>query len=182
VESARRGCVPHHRGGSDRLLARPPARPSDPEAVGLLGVAAAVFAVLLAILISYAALEKIHEGGYYRLLAAVAVVDVLFVTLQAAVRRFGAAPATVVAPGPSLTPSATGFVCVLADGRRVARRPRRTTYRARSQPRSESWSDAASGCGRSSSAKARSAAGRQRPKAPLAAPLSGRAGFARASV
>jgi len=94
-------------------------RPSDPESVGLLGVAAAVFAVLLAILISYAALEKIHEGGYYRLLAAVAVVDVLFVTLQAAVRRFGAAPATVVAPGPSLTPSATGFVCVLADGRRV---------------------------------------------------------------
>ena len=34
-------------------------------------------------------------------------------------RRFGAAPATGVAPGPSLTPSATGFVCVLADGRRV---------------------------------------------------------------
>jgi len=91
-------------------LARP--RPSDPDAVALLGLAAGVCALALALLISLAALAKIGEAGYYRLLGVVAVLDVLLVALQGAVRKFGAPPAAAVAGVPS-------FVCVLADGRRV---------------------------------------------------------------
>jgi TRAP-type uncharacterized transport system fused permease subunit len=87
-------------------------RPSDPEAVPLLGLAAGVCALVLALLVSFAALAKIGESGYYRLLGVVAVLDVLLVALQAAVRRFGAPPAAARA-------SAASFVCVLADGRRV---------------------------------------------------------------
>ena len=85
-------------------LARP--RPSDPDAVALLGLAAGVCALALALLISLAALAKIGEAGYYRLLGVVAVLDVLLVALQGAVRKFGAPPAAAVAG-------------VLADGRRV---------------------------------------------------------------
>jgi hypothetical protein len=91
-------------------------RPSDPEAVRLLGLGAGVCALVLAMLISVAALAKVGETGYYRLLGVVAVLDVLLVALQAAVRRFGAAPATPAAS----RPSPPGFVCVLADGRRVS--------------------------------------------------------------
>jgi hypothetical protein len=87
-------------------------RPSDPDAVPLLGLAAGVCALVLALLISLAALAKVDDSGYYRLLGAVAVLDVLLVAIQGAVRRFGAPPAALGA-------SAPGFVCVLADGRRV---------------------------------------------------------------
>jgi hypothetical protein len=86
-------------------------RPSDPEAVPLLGLAAGVCAIVLSLLISLAALAKVGDSGYYRLLGVVAVLDVLLVALQGAVRRFGA-PAGASASAPS-------FVCVLADGRRV---------------------------------------------------------------
>jgi Na+-transporting NADH:ubiquinone oxidoreductase subunit NqrB len=87
-------------------------RPSDPEAVPLLGLAAGVCALVLALLVSVAALAKVGDSGYYRLLGVVAVLDVLLVSLQGAVRRFGAPPAGSSA-------SAASFVCVLADGRRI---------------------------------------------------------------
>ena len=87
-------------------------RATDPEAVGRISLGAGVCAVVLALLISSAALGKVSETGYYRLLGAVAVLDVLLVALQSVVRRLGAAPAAA-------TPSRPGFVCVLADGRRV---------------------------------------------------------------
>ena len=87
-------------------------RATDPEAVALLRLGAGVCAVVLALLISVAALAKVDDTGYYRLLGAVGVLDVLLVALQAVVRRFGAAPARA-------EPSRMGFVCVLADGRRV---------------------------------------------------------------
>jgi hypothetical protein len=88
-------------------------RATDPEAVGLLRLGAGVCTVVLALLISSAALGKVSDTGYYRLVGAVAVLDVLLVALQAAVRRFGAAPAA------GARPSRMGFICVLADGRRV---------------------------------------------------------------
>ena len=87
-------------------------RPSDPDAVALLGLAAGVCALVLALLVSFAALAKVGDSGYYRLLGVVAVLDVLLVSLQGAVRRFGAPRAGSSASGAS-------FVCVLADGRRV---------------------------------------------------------------
>ena len=86
-------------------------RPSDPEAVGLLRLGAGVCAVVLALLISSAALGKVSDTGYYRLVGAVAVLDVLLVALQSVVRRFGAAQVS--------SPSTPVFVLVLADGRRV---------------------------------------------------------------
>jgi hypothetical protein len=90
-------------------------RPSDPDSVALLGVGAGVCALVLALLISLAAVSKIGDTGYYRLLGVVAVLDVLLVALQAAVRRFGAGPAASAAPNRG----APAFVCVLADGRRI---------------------------------------------------------------
>jgi hypothetical protein len=87
-------------------------RPSDPDSVALLGLGAGVCAIVLALLISLAALAKVGDSGYYRLLGVVAVLDVLLVALQAAVRRFGATPAASGMRAPA-------FVCVLADGRRV---------------------------------------------------------------
>jgi hypothetical protein len=87
-------------------------RPSDPDAVALLGLGAGVCAIVLALLASLAALAKVGDSGYYRLLGVVAVFDVLLVSLQGAVRRFGAPPAGTSASAPA-------FVCVLADGRRV---------------------------------------------------------------
>ena len=87
-------------------------RPSDPDAVPLLGLAAGVCAIVLALLVSLAALAEVDDSGYYRLLGVVAVLDVLLVAVQGAVRRFGAPPA-------ASSPSAPSFVCVLADGRRV---------------------------------------------------------------
>jgi hypothetical protein len=88
-------------------------RPSDPEAIRPLALAAGVCAVVLALLIALAAIAKQHDSGYYRLLGVVAVLDVLLAFLQPVVRRFG----TPAAP----SPSAPGFVLVLADGRRVRR-------------------------------------------------------------
>ena len=93
-------------------------RPSDPDSVALLGVGAGVCALVLALLISLAAVSKIGDTGYYRLLGVVAVLDVLLVALQAAVRRFGAAPAASAAPA-APGRGAPSFVCVLADGRRI---------------------------------------------------------------
>jgi hypothetical protein len=88
-------------------------RPSDPEAIRLLALAAGVCALVLALLIAFAAIAKQHDSGYYRLLGSVAVLDVLLAFLQPVVRRFG----TPVAP-PRHAP---GFVLVLGDGRRVRR-------------------------------------------------------------
>ena len=89
-------------------------RPSDPDSVALLGLAAGVCALVLALLVSIAALAKVGESGYYRLLGVVAVLDLLLVALQGAVRRFGAP-----SPAPSSSARVPAFVCVLADGRRI---------------------------------------------------------------
>ena len=94
-------------------------RPSDPESIRLLALGAGVCAIVLALLVSYAALAEVDDSGYYRFLGVVAVLDVLLAALQPVVRRFGA-PA---APTPSAR--ASSFVCVLADGRRV--RPNSST-------------------------------------------------------
>ena len=86
-------------------------RPSDPDSIRLLGLGAGVCAIVLALLVSNAALAEVDDSGYYRFLGVVAVLDVLLASLQPVVRRFGAPAAP--------SSRASGFVCVLADGRRV---------------------------------------------------------------
>lgn len=91
-------------------------RPTDPPSIRPLSAAAAVCALTVELLIALAAIEEIGDGGFYRFLAAVFVLDVLLVALESVVRRLGDKPA--VAPGN------TAFVCVLADGRHIRREAR----------------------------------------------------------
>jgi hypothetical protein len=89
-------------------------RATDPPTVGALVWAAGTCAAVLALMTWYAALAEIDEPGYYQLFGVVAVLDVLALLLQPAVRRFGE-PRTASAAAPA----AGTFTVVLADGRRI---------------------------------------------------------------
>lgn len=91
-------------------------RPTDPPSLRPLSWAAGACALTVEALIAYAAIAEVSDGGYYRLLGAVFILDVLLVALEAVVRRLGAKP--VVQAGHA------AFVCVLADGRHVRREAR----------------------------------------------------------
>jgi hypothetical protein len=91
-------------------------RPTDPPSLRPLSWAAGACALTVEALIAYAAIAEVSDGGYYRLLGAVFILDVLLVALEAVVRRLGAKP--VVQAGHA------AFVCVLADGRHVQREAR----------------------------------------------------------
>jgi hypothetical protein len=91
-------------------------RPSDPPSLRPLTWAAGACALVLEAMIAFAAIAEVSDGGYYRLLGAVFILDVLLVALESVVRRLGAKP--VVAAGHA------AFVCVLADGRQVRRETR----------------------------------------------------------
>ena len=83
-------------------------RENDPPWTTRLALASHVSVATLAALIAAAVAAEIDEGGYYRALGAVAVSNVLLVTLQPVLRRMSARPEAVHA-----------FVCVVAGGRRV---------------------------------------------------------------
>jgi hypothetical protein len=86
-------------------------RTDDPPSVQLLYLVGLAGAVLVASLISIAAWQDVDDEGYYRILGALAVAEVLVVLLQPILRRTGrSAPAPAV-PG--------RFVCILDDGREV---------------------------------------------------------------
>ncbi|MGH3035358.1 MAG: hypothetical protein ACRDON_12510 [Gaiellaceae bacterium] len=74
-------------------------RETDGRAVDRLYLASIVLGFALAGLISYAAVAEVDGGGYYRLLGAVAVANVLSALLQPIVRRM--APAAPPAEGAS---------------------------------------------------------------------------------
>jgi hypothetical protein len=86
-------------------------RPSDPSSLRPLAWAAGGCALTVELLIAIAAIEEVDDSGFYRLLAAIFVLDVLLVALESVVRRLGT-PAPVPA-------NAAPFICVLADGRRI---------------------------------------------------------------
>jgi hypothetical protein len=85
-------------------------RPADPPSLRSLASAAGACALTVEALIAFAAIEEVDDAGFYRVLGAVFVLDVLLVALESVVRRLGA---------PAVAPAPAGFVCVLADGRRV---------------------------------------------------------------
>jgi hypothetical protein len=91
-------------------------RPSDPPGVVPLGRAAGVTALIVEALIAYAAIAEVSDGGYYRFLGAVFILDVLLVALESVTRRLGARP--------EVQAGHAAFVCVLADGRQVRREAR----------------------------------------------------------
>jgi hypothetical protein len=86
-------------------------RPNDPSSLRPLSSAAGACALTVEALIAYAAIAEVDDGGYYRLLGAVFILDVLLVALESVVRRLGV-PATVPA-------GSAPFVCVLVDGQRI---------------------------------------------------------------
>jgi hypothetical protein len=63
------------------------ARPDDPRSVTVIFRISIGAVLVLAVLVSVAALADIGESGYYRALGAVAVADLLLVVLQPVVRR-----------------------------------------------------------------------------------------------
>ena len=83
-------------------------RDDDTPAVRVLYVVALGLGALLALLIAGAALAEVEDENYYRGLAAVAVADLLFVILQAVVRRLAAL-------GPAATSGHHRVVFTLAD-------------------------------------------------------------------
>ena len=85
-------------------------RDGDPAWVRRLAIASHASAVLLAALISIAAIEEVEDDGYYRALGAAAVANVLLVALQPVLRRLGGAAG-----------AAHRLACVMDDGRRVER-------------------------------------------------------------
>jgi hypothetical protein len=91
-------------------------RPADPPSIGALVWAAGICAVVLALMAINAAIAEVQEAVYYQLFGVVAVLNVLGVVLQPVVRRLGT---PLPAPRPHARPTEGGFVCVLADGRRV---------------------------------------------------------------
>jgi hypothetical protein len=91
-------------------------RPSDPPSVRPIGAFAGVCALTVEALIAYAAVAEVSDGGYYRFLGAVFILDVLLVALESIVRRLGAKP--------TIEAGHSAFVCVLADGREVRREAR----------------------------------------------------------
>jgi len=91
-------------------------RPTDPPSIRPLSAAAGVCAITVEVLIAFAAIDEIDEGGFYRFLAAVFVLDVLLVALETVVRRLG--------DKPSVAAGHAAFVCVLADGQQIRREAR----------------------------------------------------------
>jgi len=86
-------------------------RPTDPPSLRPLAWAAGACALAVELLIAIAAIEEVDDAGFYRFLAAVFVLDVLLVALEAVVRRLGTPTAVPAGAAP--------YVCVLSDGRRV---------------------------------------------------------------
>jgi hypothetical protein len=70
-------------------------RPDDYATVRRLYVASLVFAAAFAVLAAVAAWGEIESSGYYPVLAAVAVADLLLVAVQSVARRLGGAEAPV---------------------------------------------------------------------------------------
>jgi hypothetical protein len=91
-------------------------RPTDPPSVRPLGMAAGACALAVEALIAFAAIAEVSDGGYYRFLGAVFILDVFLVALESVVRRLG--------PRPEVRLGHAAFVCVLADGRQIRREAR----------------------------------------------------------
>jgi hypothetical protein len=88
-------------------------RDDDPQSVHLLYVVGIAGAVILASLVSLAAWQEIEDGGFYRILGALAVAELLVILLQPILRRTGGgAAATSGVP-------VFEFSVTLADGREV---------------------------------------------------------------
>ena len=83
-------------------------RTTDPPALRPLGWTAGVCALTVEGMIAFAAIEEVDDAGFYRLLGAVFVFDVMLVAVESIVRRLGA---------PAALPAPASFVCVLADVR-----------------------------------------------------------------
>jgi hypothetical protein len=88
-------------------------RDDDPPSVHLLYVVGIAGAVILASLVSLAAWQEIDDGGFYRIVGALAVAELLVILLQPILRRTG---------GGTTAPSGVPvfeFNVTLADGREV---------------------------------------------------------------
>jgi hypothetical protein len=90
-------------------------RTDDPPSVTLLYLAGLAGGALLALLISVAAWQEIEDGGYYRLVGAIAVAEVLVVLLQPILRRTAAGRALA----PTAATDSFAFTVTLDDGREV---------------------------------------------------------------
>jgi uncharacterized membrane protein YeiB len=90
-------------------------RTDDPRSVTLLFLAGLAGGAILALLISNAAWQEIEDSGYYRLVGALAVAEVLVVLLQPILRRTAAGRA----PAPAATTGRFTFTVTLDDGREV---------------------------------------------------------------
>ena len=88
-------------------------RDDDPPSVHLLYVVGIAGAVILASLVSLAAWQEIDDGGFYRIVGALAVAELLVVLLQPVLRRTGGRAAT------SSGVPVFEFSVTLADGREV---------------------------------------------------------------
>ena len=88
-------------------------RPDDTRLVRRLYVASLVLGVLLAGMIALAAALEIDSSGYYRVLGAVAVADVLLVVVQSVARRLGGPAQATAAAG-------AGEAALLVTGPREA--------------------------------------------------------------
>ena len=88
-------------------------RPDDAPLVRRLYVASLVLGVLLAGMIALAAALEIDSSGYYRVLGAVAVADVLLVVVQSVARRLGGPARATAAAG-------AGEAALLVTGPREA--------------------------------------------------------------
>jgi asparagine N-glycosylation enzyme membrane subunit Stt3 len=86
-------------------------RADDPQSVDLVYLAGLGGAFLLAALISLAAWQKIEDDGFYRIVGALAVAEVVAVILQPILRR-----TSKRAPAPTGEGEAR-FVCTFDDGR-----------------------------------------------------------------
>jgi hypothetical protein len=88
-------------------------REDDSPTVHLLYVVGIAGAVILASLVSLAAWQEIEDGGFYRIVGALAVAELLVILLQPILRRTGGGPtATSAVP-------VFEFSVTLADGREV---------------------------------------------------------------
>jgi hypothetical protein len=90
-------------------------RTDDPPSVMLLYLAGLAGGAILALLISNAAWQEVEDSGYYRLVGALAVAEVLVVLLQPILRRTGSSRA----PAPAAATDGFSFTVTLDDGREV---------------------------------------------------------------
>jgi hypothetical protein len=88
-------------------------RDDDPQSVHLLYVLGIAGGVILASLVSLAAWQEIDDGGFYRIVGALAVAELLVILLQPVLRRTGGRATT----GPGVP--VFEFSLTLADGREV---------------------------------------------------------------